>query len=596
MSEYAIEVNNVSMCFNLAKEKVDNLKELFIKKLHGNLSFDKFYAINDLSFKIRKGESFAIVGSNGSGKSTILKIISGILKPTRGNVEVHGSIAPMIELGSGFDMDLTARENIFLNGAVLGYSHEFMQDHFNEIIEFSELGDFIDVPVKNFSSGMVARLGFAIMTIVKPDILIVDEILSVGDQYFKQKSERRMRELMAGGTTIVLVSHSMEQVCKICDKAIWLEKGILRCSGSVDEVYGHYLGELYKKRQSTSVRVGDKKTFRQAQILSEEEYLTQNKEVTSCKSKNVKVTGDVMMADMTRGNDKYETRLYSPTYITKVFCGGEFYYFIVDSLHHRVIFNRSIDEPIEKWKTIAADIATPVTVACDGDLIILNESGYGNLRVYKYIYKDIFNYSQCISGIIGARNVIFDKTTKTFYELNMQGNILWMLKNDDGYVSVRKKFSIDTIKNLYIRSIRILDGVMWIVANNGIIFSLNYIDNTFELLERHDVSNVISDLNDIFQFDNYFYLTSGDGRCIRFRNMRELVVKNYENLTKALLIDGIPYRFEFFDNRIFLSIMHQSSKIISFKLKNDIIQDVEKIFDFGQANKADILRFCCYPG
>ncbi|KQO15377.1 ABC transporter ATP-binding protein [Paenibacillus sp. Leaf72] len=241
MSELAVEVTNVSMRFNLEREKINSLKEYTIKLLKKNIEYNEFYALKNVSFQVRKGDSFAIVGGNGSGKSTMLKIISGIYKPSEGKVSVSGSIAPLIELGTGFDVELTARENVFLNGAVLGHSKKFMLERFEEIIDFSELHDFIDVPLKNYSSGMVARLGFSIATLVKPELLIVDEILSVGDQAFQAKCEKRMDELTMGGTTLLLVSHSIEQVRNVCKNAIWLKRGEVAASGPVEDVCNAYL-------------------------------------------------------------------------------------------------------------------------------------------------------------------------------------------------------------------------------------------------------------------------------------------------------------------------------------------------------------------
>lgn len=239
--ENIIEVEDVSMRFNLAKERVDNLKEYIVKKLKfQSISFDEFWALKNISFSIEKGESVALIGSNGSGKSTMLKIISGILIPTAGKIRVNGSIAPLIELGAGFDYQLTGRENIFLNGAVLGHSKRLMQEKYDEIVEFSGLADFIDVPVKNYSSGMVARLGFSVATMVKPDILIVDEILAVGDQAFQEKCHKRMEEMMNGGTTVVLVSHSESDIRRICQKAVWIERGDLRSTGDIDEMLKMY--------------------------------------------------------------------------------------------------------------------------------------------------------------------------------------------------------------------------------------------------------------------------------------------------------------------------------------------------------------------
>lgn len=236
----AIEVSNVSMRFNMSKEKVDSIKEYMIKFIKHELRFEEFFALKNVNINVEKGDVFGIVGLNGSGKSTLLKVISGILKPTTGTVKTYGSISPLIELGAGFDMDLTAGENIFLNGSVLGFSKSEMQEKYNNIIDFAELKDFENVAVKNFSSGMIARLGFAIATITKPDILIVDEILSVGDFLFQQKCEKRIRELMDGGTTVLIVSHSIEQIERLCKHVLWLEHGNMKMLGEMKEVCDAY--------------------------------------------------------------------------------------------------------------------------------------------------------------------------------------------------------------------------------------------------------------------------------------------------------------------------------------------------------------------
>lgn len=235
-----IELNNITMKFNMSKEKIDNIKEYFVKLIKHQLMYTEFTALSDISLTVKKGEVVGIVGLNGSGKSTLLKIISGILKPTEGTVKISGSISPLIELGAGFDHDLTARENIFLNGYVLGYTKEQIKQKFDEIVEFSELQDFLDVPIKNFSSGMIARLGFSIATIVRPDILIVDEILSVGDFKFQEKCEKRISEMMSGGTTVIIVSHSIEQIERLCDRVLWLEKGKCRALGKTEEICKQY--------------------------------------------------------------------------------------------------------------------------------------------------------------------------------------------------------------------------------------------------------------------------------------------------------------------------------------------------------------------
>ena len=242
--EYVVDIDHLTIRFNLASEKINDLKEYFVKLIKRELMFQEFMALKDINFEVKRGEAWGLIGTNGSGKSTLLKLICGILKPYRGTVEVRGSIAPLIELGAGFDGELTATENIYLNGAVLGYSKEFMDAHYDEIVEFAELKDFMNMPIKNYSSGMAARLGFAIATIVKPDILICDEVLSVGDYAFQKKCEKRMNEMRAGGTTLLYVSHSIESVQQICDHALWLQKGIVKGIGKVDEIAKQYMESL----------------------------------------------------------------------------------------------------------------------------------------------------------------------------------------------------------------------------------------------------------------------------------------------------------------------------------------------------------------
>ena len=229
-----IEVSDVTMQFRLNNDKILSLKEFVTTALRGKLQYNKFTALEHISFELKRGQTLGLIGRNGAGKSTLLKIISGILKPTEGRVSCYGNVVPMLELGSGFDFDLTGRENVFLNGAILGYSEEFLKGKYDEIVEFSELGQFIEVPIRNYSSGMLARLAFSIATVVNPDILIVDEILSVGDVAFQEKSKKRMLHLMGGGTTVLFVSHSIEQIREMCDRAIWLDNGSVKLMGGAE--------------------------------------------------------------------------------------------------------------------------------------------------------------------------------------------------------------------------------------------------------------------------------------------------------------------------------------------------------------------------
>lgn len=247
MSNPAVKVDNVSVLFNLNKEKVDNLKEYFIKLITRKLHFTEFWALQDISFTIEKGERMGVLGFNGAGKSTLLKVIAGVLKPTKGSVSVSGVIAPMLELGAGFDMNYSGKENIFLYGATMGYSRKFIEKKYDEIVAFSELADFIDVPVKNYSSGMRARLGFAIATAVEPEVLILDEVLSVGDAKFRQKSEAKIRSMFDKGVTVLFVSHSTDQIRRLCTRAIILDHGKLIASGDVQSVCAKYDEMINKK-------------------------------------------------------------------------------------------------------------------------------------------------------------------------------------------------------------------------------------------------------------------------------------------------------------------------------------------------------------
>ncbi len=247
-TQYMVEVDNVSMRFNLGIEKGFSLKQWFVDIGHGKKHEKKeFWALTDLTFKVKKGEVIGFIGSNGAGKSTLLKVVAGVMKPTKGEVKTYGTVCPMIELGAGFDYQLTARENIYLNGAIMGYSKELIDSKFQEIVDFSELHDFLDVPVQNFSSGMIARLAFSVATIVDPEILIVDEILSVGDMAFQAKSENKMLSMIGGGTTVLFVSHSIEQIRKMCDTVVWIEHGHVQKIGG-KEICDDYIKFMNEKQ------------------------------------------------------------------------------------------------------------------------------------------------------------------------------------------------------------------------------------------------------------------------------------------------------------------------------------------------------------
>lgn len=244
MSKVVIKVDHVGVRFQMGAEKVDNFKDFIIKKIKGQIKYKEFWALKNVNFSIYKGDRIGILGFNGAGKSTLLKVIAGVLKATEGSITTKGRIAPLLELGAGFDLQYTGAENIYLYGAVLGYSKDFIREKFDEIVEFSELGDFINVPVKNYSSGMKSRLGFSIATIVEPDILILDEVFAVGDAKFRKKSEKKIKSMFKDGVTVLFVSHNIEQVKNICNKAILLEKGKLIAEGDVKEVCEIYQSKL----------------------------------------------------------------------------------------------------------------------------------------------------------------------------------------------------------------------------------------------------------------------------------------------------------------------------------------------------------------
>ncbi|WP_312094082.1 ABC transporter ATP-binding protein [Aminipila sp.] len=239
-----IEINQVSMHYRIQRENIKSLKEFVVNVIKHKINYDEFCALDNISIQINQGEVVGIIGNNGAGKSTLLKLIAGVLTPTRGEIHVKGTIAPMLELGAGFDHDLTARENIYLNGAILGYSKEFLESKYDQIVEFSELHDFMEQPIRTFSSGMLMRLAFSIATIIEPEILIVDEILSVGDAHFAEKSAQRMKSLMSGGTTVIMVSHVLKQIEQLCDRVIWLEKGQVVLDGNAMEVCNVYRSKL----------------------------------------------------------------------------------------------------------------------------------------------------------------------------------------------------------------------------------------------------------------------------------------------------------------------------------------------------------------
>lgn len=269
----AIKVDHVSMKFNLSSEKVDNVKEYMIKMLKKELMFQEFWALRDVSFQVKKGDRLGIMGLNGAGKSTLLKIVSGVLKATSGTVTTNGRIAPLLELGAGFDRQYTGSENIYLYGAMLGYNRDFLKKKYDQIVEFSELGSFIDVPVKNYSSGMRARLGFSVATVVEPDILILDEVLSVGDAKFRRKCERRLQGMFDKGVTVLFVSHSTSQIRRMCNKCILLEHGRIIAQGSAEDVACFYEAKMDDRLEKNLLELEEQREIRETRELEDQQEM-----------------------------------------------------------------------------------------------------------------------------------------------------------------------------------------------------------------------------------------------------------------------------------------------------------------------------------
>ncbi|MDT8979779.1 ABC transporter ATP-binding protein [Paenibacillus sp. chi10] len=542
-----IELSNISMKFRMANDRIMSLKEFVVKKLTGKLEYKEFVALNGVSFSIKKGEVVGIVGGNGAGKSTLLKIISGILSPNQGTVSVKGSIAPMLELGAGFDFDLTAKENIFLNGAVLGYSKEYLESKYDEIVEFSELEEFMDVPVRNFSSGMTMRLAFSIATLVNPDVLIVDEILSVGDAHFQKKSSQRMRELIHGGATVILVSHSIEQIREMCSRVIWLERGKVKMIGNTVEVSNAYMSSMnyYEKKENETVSV-----------------------------------------------DRYQERLYSPTYITKF----NESYFIVDCWHHRIIYSDSITAPLENWNTVEVLFHNPHIIASDGEVLLIDDSKNDTIKVIRQEGTS-FVEIQSLTNIGQQPNkIVYDSKSGLFYGLSASSQHVFVLRNTGEKVIIEKVVKPEYLGSAYIRSFSIIDGKMYFVSGPGKIIVAEIADLSFNLIDEYTVPFELLGMNDIAKIGSYFYITvyqTGNGeiepRLIRIKDLNQLET-NCEDIYDLLGLKGVPYYFSFINDRVFLTEIDNYSSIKSFTIIDDQISDIQVHFDIGQASTASKKR------
>jgi ABC-type polysaccharide/polyol phosphate transport system ATPase subunit len=536
-----IRADDVTMTFRMANDRINSFKEFFIKKITNKLKYKEFTALQNVSFSIEKGEVFGIIGSNGAGKSTLLKLISGILAPTSGNITVNGSIAPMLELGAGFDVDLTARENVFLNGAVLGYSKKYLLDRYDDIVKFAELEEFMDTPIRNFSSGMTMRLAFSIATLVNPDVLIVDEILSVGDEHFQQKSLQRMKELMSGGTTVLLVSHSLEQIRKMCTRVLWLDHGKVQMIGETDDVcdaYMRFMGKVPPKRNKTD-------------------------------------------------RLHWSERLYSPTDIKKY---GNLY-FIVDCWHHRVLYNQNIKDPIKNWKTLNDELQNPQSVTSDGEYFLVEDTANNLVKCFQQTEKG-FVCVQVITGIgKNPHKIVYDEKSKRFFGVSSQSGQVFALKRVGEKFQVEKVFTVESFVNSYVRSLSLIDGQIYCVSGPAEITVMTYENKDFKIVKTFKVPFELQGMNDIAKFGSYYYISVyQDGslaikpKLVRVKNLEDLINGDYEDLYNALNLEGVPYYFSFIDGRVFLTEIDTFSAILSFEIENDVIQNMQMHYSFGAPN------------
>lgn len=542
-----IQAQNVTMEFRMYNDRINSLKEFFIKKMTRKLKSKAFTALKDVSFSIERGEVFGIIGSNGAGKSTLLKVISGILVPTKGDVKINGTIAPLLELGAGFDVDLTARENIFLNGAVLGYSKKYLTERYNDIVEFAELADFMDTPIRNFSSGMTMRLAFSIATIVNPDILIVDEILAVGDARFQQKSLTRMKELMDGGTTVLLVSHSIQQIRELCTRVVWLEHGHVRMIGDTEDVCDTYL---------QSIGIAPPKRI--------------NKDIRN-----------------------WQERLYSPTYIHKI--GG--LYFIVDCWHHRVIFNDNIDAPISDWKVMSEELRKPHSVASDGTYYLVEDTDNDRIACFR-LENGEFVLCDFIYGVGRRPNrIIYDEKMKRFIGISADSGQIFVIKRDGDLFKLDKLHMVKDLIRSHVRSIYCFDDVLYCVSGPGRITALKYDDLSFDPIASYEVPFELMGMNDMIRVGEYFYFSVyQDGsmaiepKLVRTRDLKNLANGDYEDIFQTLGIQGVPYGFSQIDDRVFLTEIDYHSSIISFALDDEKICDARIHYNFGGPNANSMKR------
>lgn len=534
-----IDASHVSMRFRINEDRVSSLKEFIIQKAKGKLKYKEFVALQDVNLSIKKGEVIGIIGSNGAGKSTLLKVIAGILSPTDGSVHIRGTIAPMLELGAGFDPDLTAQENVYLNGAVLGYSKAYLESKYQEIVDFAELGEFMNTPVRNFSSGMTMRLAFSIATLVNPDILIVDEILAVGDAHFQKKSLARMKSLMGGGTTVLLVSHSLQQIRELSTRVLWLEKGRVRALGDTDEICDAYLMSLGEKPLNIM---------------------------------NYRLP--------------WQERLYSPTYMTKI--NG--IYYIVDCWHHRIVYSRELNISIGKWQTIEG-LNTPHSIAGNGNMLLVDDGKNDRINCYKQTKDGLCEACASIEMRRPAK-IIYDNITKCFYTIGSDSNELCIIKVTGRETKVIKRIYIKELSNQFVRSISVIGERLFIVCISAKIYELNIQNGIINVVQEYTLDERIGGANDLCYYNGYFYLSVYQNvqleiapDLVRASHMEDFHNGSYESVYTKLELKGVPYFFSEIDGKLVIGQIDNHSEITFISDKC-----IEHQFVMGGANPASVER------
>lgn len=548
MVDTIIEVDNVSMRFRMANDRISSLKEFAVRAIKKRIEYTDFEALKNVTFDVKKGEVIGIIGHNGAGKSTLLKVISGILKPTEGQVKVFGNIAPMLELGSGFDFDMTGKENIFLNGAILGYSEEYLNSKYDEIVSFSEIGQFIDIPIRNYSSGMVARLAFSIASLVQPDVLILDEVLSVGDGAFQDKSAKKMKEIIHGGATTILVSHSIGQVRKLCSKVLWLNQG--KCIAYGTDVQG--ICDAY------------------------EEFL-------SC--------GELPSKEK---DEKWKNELYTPTMIRHL---GE-YWFIIDCWHHRILYNKNFSRDINDWFVLIDTLYYPHSIDYDGELYMCDDTGNKRLLIWKENDCNQLELTQTIKLSSITPNIVqYCNDLEMFFVNGSNEAKILALKKNNGQVKITKEFYLPDYKGKYFRSFNIIDGYLYVISGPGYISQYELVNGELRIIARYSVPDELCGMNYIEKIDNYFYISvyqdiNGNisPKFVRVKDLEDLKFRKYEDLYEKFAFHGVPYYITKDGEWLYITEIDNFNSIKRFRIIDDEIVSIETLLSFKKPSYSSRMR------